>query len=140
LMSDAYVDTDYIREVGGFIVGEAQPFRYFSTDINETKNFYYLAFDRSNPDRKQHIYNPDGRRQSKKYTLLKRGSIILVAIGASTALSTDIAPALAPLKATEELVKLDLTTGSTAKAVAEHILAQTPFRRIGYNYLKFHAQ
>jgi CRISPR-associated protein Cmr3 len=72
LLSDTYVDPPQIQANEGFIVGESIPFRYFSSNLNKTQNFYYLGFGKGG-----NRYDPAGRKQSRKFQLLKRGSIIL---------------------------------------------------------------
>lgn len=119
LLSDAYVDLEEIEKRKGFVVGEQQPFRYFRTDLQRVKNFQFLRFGKNqrkkgkdgkgfDPDSG---YDPAGRWQSRRHTLLLRGSIIL-------------APASAP----EETYGAD--------QIVAYIENQQAFRCIGYNYCK----
>jgi hypothetical protein len=125
LVSDAYLELEEVRKLGGFVVGEPQAFRYFSTDLQKTSNFYYLGFDKGS-----NAYDQAGRRQSKKHFLLRRGSVIIAPTQSGTAPSTSSAPASAPpLPTTVE-------PGSSAAEIINHIHSKAAFRTIGYNYYK----
>lgn len=117
LLSDTYLDLEKIRQLGGFVVGQPQPFRYFSANLRTTENFQFLQYGKAWQKKKGNDWDPDsgfnpgGRWQSRKHTLLLRGSLI-------------IAPAAAP----------DGTP--VVDKIKQHLESQTAFRQIGYNYYK----
>jgi CRISPR-associated protein Cmr3 len=125
LLSDAYLDLESVKEMGGFVVGEPQPFRYFSTNLKKTSNFFYLGYDKD-----RSTYHSAGRWQSRKHTLLRRGSIIIAPTGPGTAPATFSAPASAPT------LPKNIPYDSSVGAITNHIHSQAAFRTIGYNYYK----
>jgi len=119
LMSDAYLDPGKVAKMGGFIVGYSQPFRYFKTKLDKVKNFQFLRYDKRLRKAEGKGWDPNsgydeaGRSQSRKHTLLLRGSVI-------------IAPASPPEKEKE----------MGAEHIIKHIESHAAYRRIGYNYCK----
>lgn len=68
LTSDAYLDPATLKSTSTFAVATTVPFRFFSTTLGSTTNYYDVG------DRKTKSL----RRQSKGYHLLQRGSVLYV--------------------------------------------------------------
>jgi len=67
LMSDTYADPAELKKYCALIVANPVSFRFFSTILDETEDFY---------DFKKENYK--GRKQSNRYTLLRRGGVLYV--------------------------------------------------------------
>ncbi|MBB4080315.1 CRISPR-associated protein Cmr3 [Lewinella aquimaris] len=77
LLSDTYIAKETIEKLGGFVVAKTRPFRFFTTELGKTRNFF-LVNHRYDKARKQGTYDSKGRSQSRRFTLLERGGIILL--------------------------------------------------------------
>jgi len=73
LLNDTYLPMHVLERYKVFPVAEPVTFRFFSTTLDHTTDFYLLAKDAKASNWKQH-----GRKQSKLFTLLKRGGVLLV--------------------------------------------------------------
>lgn len=93
LLSDASADWALLRQHSAFAVTQTVPFRFFTTSLKNTTRFYDFKKNR-----------PDGRAQSRRHTLLRRGSVLYA-------------------RGVEGL-----------SAIRTHLDAQKAFHTIGYNY------
>lgn len=109
LLSDTYLPLAAMKNNGVFAVAGTTSFRFFSTFLEKTDNFYSFQqkVNEQVPNSTFHFQKKyqaaGGRRQSRRYTLLQRGGVLLVP-------NTNVA------------------------AVEDAIKSRTDFRQIGYNY------
>lgn len=83
LLSDTYLPQRELGRLAVFAVAEPISFRFFSTSLQETNHFFNV--DRSQRDEQT---SAAGRRQSRRYTLLQRGGVLLVPSAKVDALKT----------------------------------------------------
>jgi CRISPR-associated protein Cmr3 len=77
LLNDTYLPNQIIDNFKVFPIGETVTFRFFSTTLKETKDFYLLAREKDKSSGKMK-WKKKGRTQSQLFTLLKRGGVLFV--------------------------------------------------------------
>lgn len=78
LLSDTYLPTQILEKHNVFPVAEPVTFRFFSTTLDDTTDFYLLAKEEKEEGSFSRNWKKSGRRQSKLFTLLRRGGVLLV--------------------------------------------------------------
>ncbi|MCI5056451.1 MAG: hypothetical protein MRY83_10110 [Flavobacteriales bacterium] len=73
LLNDTYIPAHILKENDVFPVANTASFRFFSTTLEGTTNFHLLSKEESTAKWKK-----TGKKQSKKYTLLSRGGVLLI--------------------------------------------------------------
>ena len=80
LLSDTYLPKNEIKSNALFVVANTIQFRFFTTDLEETTHFYQLkrGNDKTPLEEVENGWKKNGRRQSKLYTLMEKGGVLLV--------------------------------------------------------------
>lgn len=85
LLSDTYISTEELKQNGVFAVAGTTSFRFFSTSLEKTDNFYHFKQEVKDPDegnnfqfQKKYQAVGKGRQQSRRFSLLERGGVLLV--------------------------------------------------------------
>lgn len=88
LLSDTFLPIETVEKNGVFPLAVTRPFRFFSTNLERTKSFYDFKQEtllEETPDgkkafnfQKKYQSTSQGRSQSRRFTLLERGGVLLV--------------------------------------------------------------
>ncbi|MEL7220724.1 MAG: type III-B CRISPR module-associated Cmr3 family protein [Bacteroidota bacterium] len=85
LLNDTYLPAEVLKSNGVFALAHTQHFRFFSSDLETVDNFYDFRQKRKRQGIDKQIFqfnkiteSTKGRQQSKRYTFLQRGGVLLV--------------------------------------------------------------
>jgi hypothetical protein len=88
LLSDTYLPTSSLKKHQVFPVAETIGFRFFTTNLDTTNDFFELKKGTDASGNK--TWNSSGRQQSSYYSLLRRGGVLLVPKGNVDTLKQEI--------------------------------------------------
>lgn len=77
LLSDTYLPRKVAADLGVFPIAQTASFRFFTTTLGKTENYYELAREKGE-GQKAGKWKRTGRRQSRRFMLLQRGGVLLI--------------------------------------------------------------